>query len=104
MDKVSVTLVLQICCSFMLGTFYVAGSIDAVSAFAQGLNGHVLKIGGAAAMLLLGMLTGSQTTTQTIVFTMIGPALIATGDLPGQCRHRRRTLGHGWTGDAPPPT
>ena len=33
-------------------------------------------------MCLLGMLTGSQTTTQTIVFTMIGPALIATGISP----------------------
>ena len=79
MDKVSVTLVLQICCSFMLGTFYVAGSIDAVSAFAQGLNGHVLKIGGAAAMLLLGMLTGSQSTTQNVVFSFFGPALVAFG-------------------------
>ena len=32
--------------------------------------------------MLLGMLTGSQTTTQTIVFTMLGPALIATGISP----------------------
>lgn len=79
MGKVSVTLVLQICCSFMLGTFYVAGSIDAVSTFAQGLNGHVLKIGGGAAMLLLGMLTGSQSTTQNVVFSFFGPALVAFG-------------------------
>ena len=77
--KVKVTLILQICCSFMLGSFYVAGSIDAVSQFAQGLNGNVLKIGGAACMLLLGMLTGSQSTTQNVVFSFFGPALVAYG-------------------------
>ncbi len=79
MKKVSVTITLQICCSFMLGCFYTAGSIDAVSNFAQGLNGNVLKLGGAACMLLMGMLTGSQSTTQNVVFSFFGPALVAIG-------------------------
>lgn len=78
-SKVRMTVVLQICCAFMLGSFYAAGSVDAVSAFAQNLNGNVLKIGGAAAMILLGMLTGSQSTTQNVVFSFFGPALVAFG-------------------------
>ena len=78
-SKVKMTVVLQICCAFMLGSFYAAGSVDAVSEFAQGLNGNVLKIGGAAAMILLGMLTGSQSTTQNVVFSFFGPALVAFG-------------------------
>lgn len=81
-SKVKMTVVLQICCAFMLGCFYAAGSVDAVSAFAQGLNGNVLKIGGAAAMILLGMLTGSQSTTQNVVFSFFGPALVAFGVNP----------------------
>lgn len=81
-SKVKMTVVLQICCAFMLGSFYAAGSVDAVSEFAQGLNGNVLKIGGAAAMILLGMLTGSQSTTQNVVFSFFGPALVAFGVNP----------------------
>lgn len=82
MSKVKNTVFLQICCAFMLGSFYAAGSIDAVSSFAQGLNGNVLKIGGAVAMILLGMLTGSQSTTQNVVFSFFGPALVAFGVSP----------------------
>ena len=82
MGKVSTTLVLQVCCSFMLGSFYFAGSIDAVSQFAQNLNPNVLKVGGAVAMLLLGMLTGSQSTTQNVVFSFFGPALVTSGVNP----------------------
>ena len=78
-SKVKTTLILQVCCSFMLGSFYAAGSIDAVSAFAQTLDGNVLKIGGAICMLLLGMLTGSQSTTQNVVFSFFGPSLVAYG-------------------------
>ena len=80
--KVRVTVILQICCSFMLGAFYAAGSIDTVSAFAQGLDSNVLKFGGAACLLLIGMLTGSQSTAQNVVFTFFGPALIAGGLSP----------------------
>ena len=81
-SKVKTTIILQVCCSFMLGSFYAAGSIDKVSEFAQNLDGNVLKIGGAACMLLLGMLTGSQSTTQNVVFAFFGPALVAFGVNP----------------------
>lgn len=80
--KVKMTVMLQICCAFMLGNFYAADSIDAVSEFAQSLNGNVLRIGGAVAMILLGMRTGSQSTTQNVVFSFFGPALVAFGVNP----------------------
>lgn len=73
---------LQLCCAFMIGSFYYCGSIDAVGAFAAGLNSHVLKIGGAAAMCLVGMLTGSQSTTQNAIFSFFGPALVSSGVNP----------------------
>jgi len=72
----------QLCCSFMLGAFYYCGSIDAVTEFAMGLQNDLLKIGGAAAMCLVGMLTGSQSTTQNAIFSFFGPALVATGMNP----------------------
>jgi hypothetical protein len=48
-------------------------------AFAQGLDANVLKFGGAAAMCLIGMLTGSQSTAQNVVFSFFGPALVNIG-------------------------
>ncbi len=78
-EKVSNTVTLQICCAFMLGSFYSSGAIETVSVFAQGLDGNVLKIGGVVAMILLGMLTGSQSTTQNVVFSFFGPALVSVG-------------------------
>ena len=77
--KVKTTVLLQVCAAFMLGCFYAGGQVDAVQEFAMGLNSNVLKIGGAAAMMLMGMLTGSQSTAQNVVFTFFGPALVAAG-------------------------
>lgn len=70
---------IQVCAGFMIGAFYKAGLIGIVKDFAMGLNEHILKIGGAFSMMLIGMLTGSQTTTQTTIFTFFGPAVIAGG-------------------------
>ena len=78
-SKVKVTVTLQICAAFMLGCFYAGGQIDAVQAFAEDLDSNVLKFGGAAAMMLIGMLTGSQSTTQNVVFSFFGPALVSAG-------------------------
>ena len=70
----------------MLGSFYSAGSIEIVSEFCQGLDIHVLKIGGVMAMLLLGMLTGSQSTCQNVIFSPIHSALVgAHVATAGQC-------------------
>lgn len=64
---------------FMLGAFYAAGQIDVVKDFAMNLNDSVLKFGGAIALNLIGMLTGSQSTAQNVIFSFFGPALVAKG-------------------------
>ena len=79
LSSVQRTLLLQVCCSFMIGCFYKAGAVDTVGTFTAGLAPNTLKIGGALAMCLLGMLTGSQSTTQNVVFVFLGPALLALG-------------------------
>ena len=63
----------------MLGAFYSAGQIEAVQNFALGLNQHLLKLGGAVSLNLIGMLTGSQSTAQNSSFAFLGPALTQLG-------------------------
>ncbi|MBS4959647.1 MAG: TRAP transporter large permease subunit [Clostridiales bacterium] len=72
----------HLCCALMLGGFYAAGYIDIIAEWAATLNTHMLKIGGAASMGLMGMITGSQSTTQNVVLSFFGPALVATGMTP----------------------
>ncbi|MDY4081628.1 MAG: TRAP transporter large permease subunit [Candidatus Metalachnospira sp.] len=72
----------HLCCALMLGGFYAAGLIDTISEWASTLNTHALKLGGAGAMGLMGMITGSQSTTQNVVLSFFGPALVATGMTP----------------------
>jgi TRAP-type C4-dicarboxylate transport system permease large subunit len=69
----------QLAAALMLGAFYRAGQIEAVKEFAMVLNTNILKIGGAAATLLIGMLTGSQSTAQNTIFSFFGPALLRIG-------------------------
>jgi hypothetical protein len=70
---------IQIAAALMLGAFYKAGQIDAVRNFAVTLNTNVLKWGGGGAMMLMGMLTGSQSTAQNTIFSVFGPALMKIG-------------------------
>jgi Na+/H+ antiporter NhaC len=79
LSNVKVTILLQMCAAFMLGCFYAGGQIETVTQFAAGLNPHLLRVGGAMAMALIGMLTGSQSTAQNVVFSFFGPALIGIG-------------------------
>lgn len=79
LKNVKTSLTIQAFAGFMIGAFYAAGQITAVQEFAKGLSANLLKIGGAAAMTLIGMLTGSQTTTQVSIFTFFGPALESIG-------------------------
>jgi TRAP-type C4-dicarboxylate transport system permease large subunit len=80
--NVKVSLGIQACAGFMIGAFYAGGQIAAVQAFAQNLSSNMLKLGGSAALSLIGMLTGSQTTAQTSIFTFFGPALETIGVNP----------------------
>ncbi|MDR1625001.1 MAG: hypothetical protein LBT33_00555 [Spirochaetia bacterium] len=70
---------IQIAAALMLGAFYRAGQIDTVKEFAASLNADVFKFGGSFSMLLIGMLTGSQSTAQNTIFSFFGPALTKIG-------------------------
>jgi TRAP-type C4-dicarboxylate transport system permease large subunit len=74
---------IQLAAALMLGAFYRAGQIEAVQEFAKTLNADIFKFGGGFAMLLIGMLTGSQSTAQNTIFSFFGPALtkIGVGDV-----------------------
>lgn len=82
LKNVKVSVGIQVCAGFMIGAFYAAGQIAAVQNFAKGLSEHLLKLGGAVSLSLIGMLTGSQTTAQTSIFTFFGPALETAGVEP----------------------
>lgn len=72
---VSKTVQIQLCAGVMIGAFYASGMIDQVVAFTKGLAPAAVKLGGAGAMLLMGMLTGSQTTSQNTLMPFLGPIL-----------------------------
>lgn len=80
--NVKVCNIIQLSTGLMLGGFYAGGQIEAVKVFAQGLNANMLKWGGGFSLTLLGMLTGTQSTPQTAVFSFLGPALEALGNNP----------------------
>ncbi|MEL7622358.1 MAG: TRAP transporter large permease subunit [Clostridiales bacterium] len=73
---------IQLCCGLMLGGFYAGGQLKMIESFALGMDSNLLIIGGSIAMMLVGMLTGSQATAQTSVLTFMGPALVAKGMNP----------------------
>jgi hypothetical protein len=78
--NVKTPITILICAGFMIGAFNFGGQIEMLTNFALGLdNDNFLKWGGAAALTLVGMLTGSQSTAQTTIFTFFGPALEAVG-------------------------
>lgn len=72
----------QMAAALMIGAFYNAGQIAILTDFASGLNSHIIKIGGGLALMLVGMLTGSQTTAQNTIFVLMAPVLLASGTSP----------------------
>jgi len=70
---------IQVCAAFFVGSIYFGGQIQAVTAFAQMLNSHVIKLAGGFAVILMAMLTGSQTSAQNIIFSFLGPMLVEIG-------------------------
>jgi TRAP-type C4-dicarboxylate transport system permease large subunit len=73
--SVSKTVQIQLCAGIMLGAFYASGMIEQVVAFTKGLTPAATTFGGAAAVLLIGMLTGSQSTAQNTLIPFLGPML-----------------------------
>lgn len=80
--NVKSSVMIQVFAAFMLGAFYAGGQIEAVQIFAQSLNENLLKLGGGFALMIIGMLTGSQATAQNVIFSFFGPALVSIGVNP----------------------
>ena len=76
---VRMAVLIQVFAGFFLGAFRFGGQIAAISEWATGLNTLALKLGGAGSLILGGMLLGAQSTTQTSLLPILGPAWIATG-------------------------
>jgi len=75
LSKVSKTVQIQLCAGVMVGMFYASGAIDLVAEAAASANGSALKLGGALGITGVGMLTGSQTTAQTVMVPFLAPVL-----------------------------
>ncbi|MUK87675.1 hypothetical protein GMD78_04575 [Ornithinibacillus sp. L9] len=73
--KVSKTVQIQLSAGIMVGVFYASGLIDKVAMMTESLASSMVKVGGAFAMVVIGMLTGSQTTAQSVIVTFLGPML-----------------------------
>lgn len=82
LSKVNKTVQIQLCAGFMVGVFYRAGLIEAVQNYTESLASGALKLGGGISTILVGMLSGSQTTAQTVMLTFLGPVLTNLGDDP----------------------
>lgn len=75
LGKVNQTVQIQLSAGVMVGVFYASGLIEKVALMTEGLASSMIKVGGAIAMVVVGMLTGSQTTAQSVVVTFLGPIL-----------------------------
>lgn len=74
--------VILVATAFFLGAFQLGGQNAAIAAWARGLNSSLLIIGGAAALLVAGMLTGGQSTAQGMLVPILAPAWTAIGITP----------------------
>lgn len=74
--------VILIATAFFLGSFQLGGQNAVIAAWAKGLNSSLLIVGGAAALLLAGMLTGGQSTAQGMLVPILAPAWTAIGITP----------------------
>lgn len=65
--------------AFFLGAFKIGGQNAAIAAWAKSLDSSLLIFGGAAALLVAGMLTGGQSTAQGMLVPILAPAWTAIG-------------------------
>jgi len=75
LKKVNHTVQIQLCAGIMVGVFYASGLIGKVEELTAGLTASMVKIGGSMSIVVVGMLTGSQTTAQSVNVTFLGPIL-----------------------------
>ncbi len=79
MSAIGESVIIQVFAGFFLGAFRVGGQMQVIAQWADHLSALALKIGGAGSLLLGGMLMGAQSTTQTTLLPILGPAWMATG-------------------------
>src|SRR5699024_11045451 len=63
----------HLCAGIMVGGFYASGLIGKVEELTAGLTASMVKIGGAVSIVFVAMLTGPQTTAQSVNLTFSGP-------------------------------
>lgn len=65
--------------AFFLGAFKLGGQNHAISTWAAGLDSTFLIIGGSFALVAAGMLTGGQSTAQSMLLPILAPAWSSIG-------------------------
>lgn len=79
LKNVRQTIGIQLCAAFLIGCFYASGAVDTVSAMAEHVSGSGVAVISTVALMILGMLVGSQTAAQTIVVPFASPILENAG-------------------------
>jgi TRAP-type transport system large permease protein len=74
--SVSETVVTLLFAGIMIGSFTASGMIENIVTFSQYLSGTSIKLGGGAGLILMGMITGSQSTAQTTLVPVLGPIFL----------------------------
>lgn len=75
-------LIVLLCAAFMMGCLYAGEQLTTISEFASSVSNTTLILGGAACLMLVGMLTGSDSVSLNTIFAFWGPALVAKGMEP----------------------
>lgn len=79
LKNVRQTVLIQLCASFLIGCFYTSGAVDTVSALAEDVASSGVAVISTLALMILGMLIGSQTAAQTVVVPFAAPILESAG-------------------------
>ena len=74
--------VIMVCSAFLIGAFRAGGQVAFMQEFAASIQDSLLKLTGSFTMVMTGMITGLQSSTQTTIFTVLGPALTQIGVTP----------------------
>lgn len=79
LKNVRQTVIIQLCAAFLVGCFYASGAVDTVAGLAENVASSGVAVISTVALMILGMLIGSQTAAQTIVVPFASPILENAG-------------------------
>jgi hypothetical protein len=92
--------VILIATAFFLGAFKLGGQNHMISQWAAGLDSTFLILGGSFALVLAGMLTGGQSTAQSMILPDPGAGLARHRHFRSEHHPGERPSGHGGAGAA----